>query len=86
MIKIYESTANTDLNEKEAEKYIKFCESELNRLYPDYEICVIDDDKLNDKITVGYEFDVYTIEDDLIEDIRYDMAQMWDKFKDSQNK
>ena len=75
-IKIYEYTGYTNLNETQAGEYITFCQSELEKEYPELDIEVLDEESI-DKIVCGKNDFLTT---DELEELEISVCRLWEKW------
>ena len=79
-IKVYEDLTNCEMNSEQEDSYIEFCQNEMDKLYPDYEIEIVNEQSL-DKVVINGDFgDDFGKESDLKEEIEEQIAWMFEKW------
>ena len=79
-IKIYEDLSNCEMTSEQEDSYIQFCQTELKKMYPEYDIQVLNDQSL-DKVVVSGDFgEDYTKEEELREEIEIQIPFLFEKW------
>ena len=78
-IKVYEDLTNCEMTEEQEDSYLKFCQTELEKMYPEYNIEVLNDQNLN-KVVIKGDFEDYMKENELREEIEVTIPWMFEKW------